>query len=185
MQRGAAVVGWTLALAALARAAETPAPEKRDYVYAILQRDFEGAKAALDARLAHGDQIALPMGREKGGGVDNWMLIITPDRVAVTEGMGKLHSDAPIGETQVEGPGTAKAPPASNNHTPGYFVRLKLAKKTYNLYFWPPPGDKCHEQPRFMSFNTFLQCDENGASMQAFVAEYVAQTLLARGAKGK
>jgi hypothetical protein len=184
MQRGAAIL-LTLGLASAAGAAETPAPEKRDYIYAILQHDFEGAKGALDARLSRGDQIALPMAREKSGGVDNWMLIVTPERVAVTEGMGKLHSDAPIKETQVEGPGTAKAPPASNDHTPGYFVRLKLAKKTYNLYFSPPNSPKCHESPRFMSFNTFLQCDEDGSAMQGFVADYVAQMLLSRGAKGK
>ena len=168
-------------------AAPTPAarPEARDYLRAIVTHDFDGARAALDARLAAGGQIALPVGREKSGGVDNWLLIVTGDRVAVTEGMGKLHSDAPSTETRVEGPGTAKAAPAASDHTPGFFVRLKLAKKTYNLYFWPPAGDKCHDQERFLSFNTFLQCDEAGSAMQGFVADYVAQMLRARGAKGQ
>jgi hypothetical protein len=187
MNRGGRLTLVALALASIANAAPTPRPRprSRDYLYAILQHDFEGARDALDARLANNEQVALPMGREKGGGVDNWMLILTADRVAVTEGMGKLHSDAPIGEVQVEGPGTAKAPPAAGEHTQGFFVRLKLAKKTYNLYFWPPASATCHEEPRFMSFNTFLQCDEPGSAMQGFVAEYVAQALLARGAKGR
>jgi hypothetical protein len=140
----------------------------------------------LDARLARGEQIALPMGREKSGGVDNWLLIVTPQMVAVTEGMGKLHSDAPIAETRVEAPGLAKPAPGASSRVPGFFVRLKLAKKTYNLYFWPPTaGDKCHEEPRFLSFNTFLQCDEGGSEMQQFVAGWVAQTLAQHGAAAK
>jgi hypothetical protein len=157
----------------------------RDYTYAILQGDFEAARAAMDERLKRGEQLALPMGREKSGGVDNWLLIVTPDRVAVTEGMGKLRSDAPITEVKVEGPGTAKAPPAAPNRTPGYFVRLKLAKKTYNLYFWPPSGERCEPAERFLSFNHYLQCGPDGALMQAFVAGYLAEVLSSRGAKSK
>jgi hypothetical protein len=180
----AVVVVLGLAEATGAEPVPRPRPASRDYIYAILQRDFEGAKEALDDRLRRGQQLALPMAREKSGGVDNWLLIVTPDRVAVTEGMGKLRSDAPITETRIEGPGTAKAAPAASDHTPGFFIRLKLAKKTYNLYFWPPVGE-CHEQPRFMSFNSFLQCDEAGSAMQGFVADYVTQILRARGATGK
>jgi hypothetical protein len=180
-----AVALLSLAYSATAAPTPRPRPGNRDYIYAILQRDFEGAKAALDARLTAGQQIALPMARERSGGVDNWMLIIAPDKIAVTENMGKLHSDAPITETKVEGPGMAKAAPAAADHTPGFFVRLKLAKKTYNLYFWPPASATCHEEPRFLSLNTFLQCDEPGSAMQGFVADWVAQTLMARGAKGK
>jgi hypothetical protein len=171
---------------ALLLATPAPAPAaSRDYTYAILHGDFAGAREAMDARLAKGEQVTLPMGRERSGGVDNWLLIVTPDKVAVTEGMGKLRSDAAITEIKVEGPGIAKPAPALPDHSPGHFVRLKVAGKVYNLYFWPPTGPPCHEAQRFLSLNTYLQCSAEGVAMQEFVAGYVAETLRGRGAKTK
>src|SRR5437868_4915528 len=118
----------TLALCATLRvAAMAPRPRAtpRDYTYAILHGDFAAARAAMDERLAEGGQVAVPMARERSGGVDKWLLIVTPDHVAVTESMGKMRSDAPIAETKVEGPGVAKPAPLAPGHTPGHFVRLK------------------------------------------------------------
>lgn len=173
-----------LAIVALLAAAETtPRPPSRDYTFAILKGDYSGARAAMDERLNAGQQVALPMGRERSGGVDNWLLILTPDKVAVTEGMGKLHSDAPIKDVKVEGPGISKPAPGVPDRSPGHFVRLKVQGKTYNLYFWPPTGPECHEAQRFLSFNTYLQCGAEGIAMQEFVAGYVAETLRQRGAK--
>jgi hypothetical protein len=60
-------------------------------------------------------------------------------------------------------------------------VRLKLKGKKFNVYFWSPEAP-CHEAPRFLSLNTFLQCGEDGAKQQQFVAEYVAGALERLGA---
>lgn len=165
----------------------TPAPpaSARDYTFAILHGDFAAAREAMDARLAKGEQVSLPMGRERSGGVDNWLLILTPDKVAVTEGMGKLHSDAPIADVRVEGPGISKPAVGLTDRSPGHFARLKVAGKTYNLYFWPPSGPQCHEAQRFLSLNTYLQCSAEGVPMQEFVAGYVVETLRQRGAQTK
>jgi hypothetical protein len=170
---------------ALGLATATPAPAARDYTFAILHGDFASAREAMDARLGKGEQVSLPMGRERSGGVDNWLLILTPDKVAVTEGMGKLHSDASIAGVKVEGPGLAKPAVGLTDRSPGHFVRLKVDGKTYNLYFWPPTGPQCHEAQRFLSLNTYLQCSGDGVAMQEFVAGYVVEALRQRGAQVK
>jgi hypothetical protein len=179
------MIAATVMLVLLAAPTPAPRPGGRDYLRAIVTGDFEGARAALDERLKNGNQIALPVGREKSGGVDQWMLVITPSAVALTQYMGKLNADASMTEVAVEDVGEARPTADNSDHSHGFFVRLKLKGKKFNVYFWPPEGDSCHESPRLLSFNTFLQCGEEGAKRQEFVARYVADALERLGASVK
>ena len=76
----------------------------------------------------------------------------------------------------LEGTGRSQPKADEADRAPGAYLRLKLGKETYTLYFWPTVAT-CRQARRADSNDALLQCDARGLAQQEFVASYVVEAV--------
>jgi len=155
------------------------------------QGALEQARRELDAVLTRKDALKLPVARAKRGGLDRWTLAIQPGKtvtrpggglsvyanhVSLLDQRGQQVAGATMRDLVLEGTGRSQPKADEADRAPGAYLRLKLGKETYTLYFWPTVAT-CRQARRADSSDALLQCDARGLAQQEFVASYVVEAV--------
>jgi eukaryotic-like serine/threonine-protein kinase len=162
---------------------------------ALRRGDIERAKVNLDAVLARGDAVRLPVARERRLGVDRWTLVLQPGRMVTTpdEGLhiepghlalendkGEVEARALLREVVVEEKGRSPGPVDRDDRSEGGYVRLGVKGAGYTLYF-VPRDPSCRVVQRLDTPDSLLQCNAQGLAEQEFVAAYVSDVVARLG----